>query len=241
MNRCRNSSLIIAGWVEESAVRQRRLEMTAEFTPYQEFNRAARASVAACARHIHGRLVLSRSVVGIICAKFWLRIPVQCFQNQKIDSFFLSGQTRFTFQLICFQYFHLLAPMKARHFLTHEWRRSQSEANTRCSSDFKWFIQGMQRADMLKHRFPLHASCIPMYTSAYPFISITILSVYDADQCWIWMSVSARTSCQIALPLVFENLLHFILLLICGAFIESFPLFGLIKLKKANWLEWKKG
>lgn len=38
--------------------------MTAEFTPYQEFDRTARASVVACAHHISGRLVLSSSVVG---------------------------------------------------------------------------------------------------------------------------------------------------------------------------------
>lgn len=133
---------------------------------------------------------------------------------------FLSGETRFTFQLICFQYFHLLAPMKAPHFLTHEWRQSQSEANTGCSSDFKWFIQGMQRADMLKHGFPLHACCIPMYTSAYPFISFTILSVYDADQCWIWMSVSARTSYQIALPRTPPSCLKTCCILSCYWFVE---------------------
>lgn len=181
MNRCRNSNLIITGWVEESAVRQRRLEMTAEFMPYQEFDRAARASVAACVRHIHGRLTISCRY-SRICAKFWLRIPVQCFQNQKLTAF-LSGETRFTFQLICFQYFHLLAPPQAPHFSTHEWRQSQSEANTGCSSDFKWLIQGRQRADTLKHGFPLHASCILKSTSASPFISIPTLSVYDADQC----------------------------------------------------------
>lgn len=49
MSRCRNASPIITGWVEESAVQYSRLEMTAELTPYQEFDHTA----GLLWRHVH--------------------------------------------------------------------------------------------------------------------------------------------------------------------------------------------
>lgn len=45
-----------------------------------------------CASHPRQTRVITISCRHCrICAKFWLRIPVRCFQNQKLTAFFLSG------------------------------------------------------------------------------------------------------------------------------------------------------